>query len=501
MTIAAPRARKGRGLALSPCYIVAVSAVGLACASEPDGPRPHETLEAGAREGGGGSESGGARDGAGGDIRTGGAGGASASGGAGGVGASGGSGGAGASGSSGGSATGSGGAGGSSGIDGGTTDGRGGIGGAGASGGRDGSSGGAGGATDAAILDSVMDGRADVADANGDSRSSDAAPPTACPPPAAPAKNRFAGYYGIYAEQVSSPSPAGKDTPLAKLPGYVNIVNIAFMRPDASYAAGSFKLAGTGVEPAYWAVADSGQIMRDAIAELHRNNPETLVMISVGGATYFNWGAFNPETVAAFVGDMGLDGVDLDFEPGDASVHCTQSMGKMSCLSDKTFVDIVARMRAAMPRPKRLSMAAWSVGAFGEDRWIDAQPPSEFRGMALALLRSSAAPALDWVNVMSFDAGPTYNPVEALSAYQNYFCGPVHMGVEVPPEAWGGHVYTLTEVRALADAVTAQKGGGMMMWELHKPGGGTESNPSAQLMATAVCEKLGLGSCSDPLIR
>jgi hypothetical protein len=40
----------------------------------------------------------------------------------------------------------------------------------------------------------------------------------------------------------------------------------------------------------------------------------------------------------------------------------------------------------------------------------------------------------------------------------------------------------------------------MMMWELHKPGGGTESNPSAQMMATAVCEKLSLGGCTDPLI-
>jgi hypothetical protein len=71
-------------------------------------------------------------------------------------------------------------------------------------------------------------------DTGSDSGASDAAPPTGCPPPTAPARNRFAGYYGIYAEQVSSPNPAGKDTPLAKLPAYVNVVNVAFMRPDAS---------------------------------------------------------------------------------------------------------------------------------------------------------------------------------------------------------------------------------------------------------------------------
>ena len=473
--------------------IVALSLASFACGSDSsDGARPGNGSDGGAAGRGGGNSDGrgggggpgGATDGGDRDVDTTdrsdgrGAAGASATGGAGGRGA----GGAGA--------AGAGGAGGS-----GATDAAGASGTGGAAGMGD------GGAMDAILDVAISDGRLDMADAQPDSGHSDAIPPVGCPPPTAPARHRFAGYYGIYAEQVASPNPTGSDTPLAKLPAYVNIVNVAFMRPDAVYSAGSFKLTGTGVEPAYWAVAGSGQILRDAITELHRKNPDTKVMISVGGATYFNWTGFNPDAIAAFVGDMGFDGVDLDYEPGDASVHCTQSMGKVTCLSDKTFVDLVNRMRTALPRPKLLSIAAWSVGAFGEDKWVDAQPPSAFRGMALALLRSSSGPLLDWVNVMSFDAGPTYNPVEALEAYQNYFCGPVLMGVEVPPEAWGGHVYTIPEVRALADAVLAHKAEGMMMWELHKPGGGTDNNPSAQLMATAVCEKLGLGNCNEPLIR
>ena len=471
-------------------FVVSLSLMGLACGVDSiDGERPGGGSDGGSGRGGGngaaGGGAGGALDGGNLDLRA-----ADRTDNAGGSGGSG-TGGAGGSGTGGTGGSGTGGAGGMGGS--GTMDAAGGSGTGDASGPRDGST------TDGDAT--IVDARPDVTDAQLDSGHSDAAPPVGCPPPTAPARHRFAGYYGIYAEQVASPNPAGSDTPLAKLPGYVNIVNVAFMRPDATYSAGSFKLAGTGVEPAYWAVTGSGQILRDAITELHRKNPDTKVMISVGGATYFNWTSFDAAAIAAFVGDMGFDGVDLDYEPGDASVHCTQSMGKVSCLSDKIFVDLVSRMRAALPRPKLLSIAAWSVGAFGEDRWIDAQPPSEFRGMALALLRSSAGPLLDWVNVMSFDAGPTYKPVEALEAYQNYFCGPVLMGVEVPPEAWGGHVYTIPEVRALADGVIAHKGGGMMMWELHKPGGGTESNPSAQMMATAVCEKLGLGNCSAPLIQ
>jgi len=483
------------------CRVAVFALAGLACSAasgSDDGSRDGSVT--GGRDGGGGANGGG-NDGASGSSNgRGGAGGFGATagiGGSAGAGLAGGSGGAtgtgGKSGSGGGAASGA--------VDGGTVGGSGGIAGAGGSSAGRGGGAGSGGALDAAVSDGANDASADITDSSLDSGGSDMAPPPVCPPPTAPAKNRFAGYYGIYAEQVATPNPAGKDTPLAKLPAYVNIVNIAFMRPDSSYTAGSFNLAGTGVEPAYWAVANSGQILREAVAELHRKNPDTLAMISVGGATYFNWSSFNPQAVAAFANDMGLDGVDIDYEPGDASVHCTQSAGKVSCLSDKPFVDIVTRMRAALPRPKRLSIAAWSVGAFGEDLWIDAQPPSEFRGMALALLRSTAGPALDWVNVMSFDAGPTFNPIEALAAYQHFFCGPVHIGVEVPPEAWGGHVYTLTEVRSVADAVLAKKGGGMMMWELHKPGGGTESNPSAQMMATAICEKLGLSNCSEPILR
>jgi chitinase len=472
--------------------IVGLSMVGLACALDaPEGARPGDGSGGGAGDGGGKKEDAGR-----GGVDAGGAGGA-----AGRDGES--TGGRAGTGVTGGSATGGNGMGGTGGS---TTGGAAGVGGSGPpdGGGQSGTDGGGGtregGAIDAPRPDAA-DGGPGAPDARADNGPSDAAPPIGCPPPTSPARHRFAGYYGIYAEQVPSPNPAGIDTPLAKLPAYVNIVNVAFMRPDASYTAGSFKLAGTGVEPAYWAVTGSGQILRDAITELHRKNPETRVMISVGGATYFNWTGFNPEAIAAFVNDMGFDGIDLDYEPGDGAVNCTQSMGKVSCLSDKTFVDLVTRMRAALPRPKLFSIAAWSVGAFGEDGWVDAQPPSAFRGMALALLRSNAGPLLDWVNVMSFDAGPTYNPVEALESYQHYFCGPVLMGVEVPPEAWGGHVYTIPEVRTLADAVIAKKGGGMMMWELHKPGGGTENNPSAQMMATTVCEKLGLGSCNEPLIR
>jgi hypothetical protein len=150
-------------------------------------------------------------------------------------------------------------------------------------------------------------------------------------------------------------------------------------------------------------------------------------------------------------------------------------------------------MRAAMPRPKRISIAAWSVGAYGEGAWASAPPSSAYTGIALAVLKDAqASAALDLVNVMSYDASPAYSPEQALAAYQHYFRGQIAMGIETPPEAWGGHVETTGEIDTLADAVNASGGAGLMLWSLQKPG-------PTQSFATEICTRLNLGGCSTPL--
>ena len=71
------------------------------------------------------------------------------------------------------------------------------------------------------------------------------------------------------------------------------------------------------------------------------------------------------------------------------------------------------------------------------------------------------------------------------------------MGVEVPPEAWGGHVITLEEARDIAAYVKAKGGAGLMIWSLQKPG-----TPSAQALSTTICSTLGMGGaagCSAPI--
>jgi chitinase len=302
-------------------------------------------------------------------------------------------------------------------------------------------------------------------------------------PPPPPTGALFVGYYQSWSDSWKA---NGADTVLAHLPAYVNVVNLSFMEPNASYAAGSISLGGTGLSFPY-----DGPTLRDAVKALHAAHPGTRVLVSVGGATYPSWSSFNPQAVAAFVNDFGLDGVDLDYEPSNAG--CSSNGSTVTCPSDGEYVSVVNRMRAALPRPKWVTIAAWSVGAYGEGTWASAPPQgSAYMGIALSVLKQAAG-ALDLVNVMSYDASPAYNPQQALAAYRHYFSGRIAMGIETPPEAWGGHVETVGEIDTLADAVNAAHAGGLMLWSIQKAG-------PTQQFATEMCNKLGLGGCNTPML-
>ncbi len=299
---------------------------------------------------------------------------------------------------------------------------------------------------------------------------------------AGPGDKLFVGYYQTWSDSWKAD---GADTVLANLPSYVNVVNLSFAKPNMTYSPGSLSLSGTGVDVPY-----DGPTLKVAIAALHKKNPGTRVMLSVGGATFPSFGTFNAGAIAEFVKDFGLDGVDIDYEPSSPS--CSISGGHVSCPSDAEYVSVVKTMRAALPSPYWISIAAFSVGAYGEDAWASAPPASSYGGISLAVLKQAGS-ALDLVNVMSYDASPVFDPVQALHAYQHYFSGRIAMGIEVPPEAWGGHIETVAEIDTLADAVNASGAAGLMLWSIQKPG-------PAQEFATEMCVKLGLSSCSTPML-
>ncbi len=125
--------------------------------------------------------------------------------------------------------------------------------------------------------------------------------------------------------------------------------------------------------------------------------------------------------------------------------------GRIQCSSDALSVQVVEAIRAALPPPFAVAAAGWSVGAYGEGNFVSARPRSPWTGSMLAMLRSPAGQSLDLVTIMSYDAGPSYRPDEALRAYRAYYKGPLALGIQVQPGTSGGPRFTLDyTVRMLA---------------------------------------------------
>ena len=177
------------------------------------------------------------------------------------------------------------------------------------------------------------------------------------------------------------PASTPQQTSLATLPGYIDIVLLAFAKPDLTYN-GNFDIAGSGLE-----YSMPGRVLRGAIIALKTSHPNTHVLLSVGGAAYNRWRRLALPAIVAFVRDFDLDGVDIDFEPSDPACR-TGADGRIACATDAAWDRIVGQARAALPRPMLLTASVWSVGAFGEGKFRDARPRSRYTGFMLPLLHT-----------------------------------------------------------------------------------------------------------------
>lgn len=297
----------------------------------------------------------------------------------------------------------------------------------------------------------------------------------------------FVGYVESWSE---TPAEHGAATRLARLPGYVNVVMLAFARPDMYYG-GDLELLGTGLEMPY-----SGAVLAEAVKALKARNPGTRVLLSVGGATYGDWRGMEEEAIARLVMDLGLDGVDIDLE--DENPACrSDGTGRRVCATDRLWRRVVSRLRKVLPRPYIIGIAGWSVAAYGEGAFADARPVSPHTGELLRLFGHKTAADIDLVSVMAYDATADYDPAQAFAAYRAAWSGPLALGVLVPPRGHGQQEATVDGVAALAEVVAADPLGGMMLYSLQKvaPAG----FPSAEELARTICGGLDLGGCDAPL--
>jgi len=300
----------------------------------------------------------------------------------------------------------------------------------------------------------------------------------------------FVGYFESWSDAGDRPA----DTELARVAGYVSILDLAFMRPDAVYKDG-YLLDGTGLEFRY-----SGRVLLGAVAELRKRHPGTRIMLGVGGASYLRWDKLDPDAIRRFVQDFGLDGVDIDQEPQDPG--CTRRPDDdIACRSDAALIRSVRVLREALPRPLLLSMAVAHVGAYYPGHWRAEMPPgSRYNGISRQPLADPAVrDSLDFINVMGYDAGRNYHPLAAFAAYRELFTGPIAMGVEAPPEYSGDHVYTLADIDALTATVRKDGNAGMMIYSLQKAASPQAGWPDSRTIAKRICLGLALGGCDQPL--
>ena len=241
-------------------------------------------------------------------------------------------------------------------------------------------------------------------------------------------RRALAGYYPSW---FSATAAKLSDT----APAYTHVV-LAFAKPDFTWNGKDW--TGTGLQ-----FATPPNDVRQQIASLQARGIK--VVLAVGGATYLNWAplaaeADHPGTITAalsrFVADMGLDGLDVDYETdGTAPAQIAEYRAAIRVLANAAGPDHM------------LSLAAWSTGADCTAATSTAPcggKTSVWDGRAgrerLVFQDKDLFSRLAMINVMSYDAGvDTFDPVKAWSLYRAMVPATitVNIGFETSPEGWG----------------------------------------------------------------
>jgi chitinase len=339
----------------------------------------------------------------------------------------------------------------------------------------------------------------------------------------------YVGYAGTWNTSIHDLTPAN-------IPSYFTHLNLAFAKPNTTYARGSFAFnqAVAGFEFAEGNLTlQQAHDLRANIAALTARG--TQVWVSVGGWAYSQgseWSAFNARSVVDLALDLGASGVDIDWEAHGSSCN-KAGPASFSCTSDGQIVGILAGLHGEIQsRGARLGMsiAGWSTGAYyvagtpfeeGRVQW-----GSPYGGVLYTAVKTQGS-RLSHINVMSYDGGDYYDPREGYESYRAIYAGPINVGLQIAPEGAGGAMLKIPAngVRYDADMLTGvnnvatpyynvetlvnyvkNKGrpsDGFMLWQIWKqrvhlpaPAGAATENSTGQF----ICRNLPLtGDCNQAI--
>lgn len=276
------------------------------------------------------------------------------------------------------------------------------------------------------------------------------------PPPGGGGDRRYVTYASTWNTSIY-------DLKTANIPSYITNVNLAFARPDTAYQKNSyaFDQAVAGFEFAEGAgqnklTAQQAQDLRNNIAALKARGTE--VWVSVGGWSYSQgsqWASFSAPRVVDLALDLNASGVDIDWE-SSSSLCNKQTPDQFSCTKDAEIISIITTLDSEINRRNanlQISIAGWSTGAYyakgtpfeeGKVQW-----GSPFGGTLYRVVKDHGS-KIDFINLMSYDAGDYYDPREGYESYRAIYNGPINMGMEIAPEGSGG---AILEIAAPAGTV------------------------------------------------
>ncbi len=239
---------------------------------------------------------------------------------------------------------------------------------------------------------------------------------------------------GVYYPTWSAPWVSKwQDMELLKLPTSVNCVYLAFAKPDCNYVKKSFSFSGSGLD-----FSMEFLLVVAVIKELQARGCK--VMLSVGGGSYWSSTTkYNAQNCVDLCNDLGCDGIDIDWE-GPAT-------------KDYELTEVLLATRKIFN--KLLSFAGFSTGAFGKDG-------DTFKGNAIDAM-VKAGWAVDWINIMAYDAGKEFDALGAFDCYRIYYKGPLVLGFETGTQGWGDAFLSMADVNKAKDYIKG-KNSGTFVW-------------------------------------
>jgi hypothetical protein len=161
--------------------------------------------------------------------------------------------------------------------------------------------------------------------------------------------------------------------------------------------------------------------------------------------------------------DLKLDGLDVDYEVNGADAANVNAYA----LSIQAMREAIDQANKVDGRHRELGLAAWSTGADYTSAVRDPANPNRIsywggsagrERLAFGKVLSSGSYAgqkagdlLDLVAVMAYDAGyQHYDPTVAYDQYRSLLPATtiVAIGLEIPPEAWGGAILVTSNADA-----------------------------------------------------